>query len=247
MTSDSTRVSREDAGAGWTGPREGFRSVGMDLIHGLRPIGFRCSTTRTCRIASNRNGASSVSTARTRSSVSSPTSVSSGREPWSCRSACRVTPTRSVSARRRRRDSVSYHAALADRVAAVRPRLQGGLYGVCIGAAATTDAALDALQAGDGPASRPTLDATRDLAAVLHTSGTTPGWPRGAARTIGRTRSGQEQQLLSRADEDRQPGRKPHENRPRGGTIRPFAAFFGPPSLLYNARFATALRKWRNW
>ena len=78
--------------------------------------------------------------------------------------------------------SVIYHAALAEKVAAVRAEMASGpLYWVCIGEGAveTTDTSFSAMLSRNLAVPVPELDPMRDLAAILYTSGTT-GHPKGA-------------------------------------------------------------------
>ncbi len=76
---------------------------------------------------------------------------------------------------------VIYHSALASKVAALREQRGDIDYWVCIGGAALDDGDADfaALQASGAPAPAVKIDAQRDLAAILYTSGTT-GFPKGA-------------------------------------------------------------------
>jgi len=103
---------------------------------------------------------------------------------------------------------VIYHAALAEKVAAVRPDLTAeGLYWVCIGEGAVerSDACFESLLSQDLPPPAPAIDPMRDLAAILYTSGTT-GHPKGAMLShynlVSNTRS-VKAALQLRAGEDR--------------------------------------------
>lgn len=102
---------------------------------------------------------------------------------------------------------VIYHAALGEKVAAVRPELTTGLYWVCIGddPVENTDIHFDSLFSLDASVPEPDLDPLQDLAAILYTSGTT-GHPKGAMLThnnlVSNTRS-VKAALGLRAGEDR--------------------------------------------
>ena len=76
---------------------------------------------------------------------------------------------------------VIYHAALAEKIAAVRLALAPGLFWVAIGPTKVNpgDADFAALQSSRRPAPAPDIDPEQDLAAILYTSGTT-GLPKGA-------------------------------------------------------------------
>jgi long-chain acyl-CoA synthetase len=74
-----------------------------------------------------------------------------------------------------------HHAALADKVAAVRPQLSQVTLWCGIGGVPSDPADLDfaAMVVAAPPTSWPTVDPLNDLAAILYTSGTT-GFPKGA-------------------------------------------------------------------
>jgi len=77
---------------------------------------------------------------------------------------------------------VIYHAALAEKVAAVRSQLSAGdLYWICIGEGVveSTDVGFESLLSRNLSLPAPDIDPMRDLAAILYTSGTT-GHPKGA-------------------------------------------------------------------
>ncbi|MDJ0738447.1 MAG: long-chain fatty acid--CoA ligase [Gammaproteobacteria bacterium] len=77
-----------------------------------------------------------------------------------------------------------YHAALADKVAAVRAPLGDDLFGIVIGDQGLSpgDATFAELAVDPAPVAAPALDPCADLAAILYTSGTT-GRPKGAMLT----------------------------------------------------------------